>query len=404
MDADPQKPTATMLSVSWLYETLDLHCRATQKVVILDACRRPARTEIRAAGQPAMPQALGDSIRAVPAGLLVLSSCVSGEVSYEAQELRHGVFINFILQGLSGKADSRQLAPRGNGDGQVDVGELFAYAAKETSAYVASNFRATQTPEKYGREIFPPIVLSGQRVPPGPVVGEMEEEFRFEGRDRVEQAERLTRVAVAKAEAGESAMAQLALSTALTMINEMPQEQETVKEWAIVEVANAYAATKDFDGALNIAKLLKDETRIRSALAHIAQAQADAGDFSQAVATAKLMAPPSSKTRPSPVSASQHGRYEGAVPMAQALLYIAKAAADAADRDAAEEAIAVLHYFSPSYGYGFLGTKKDYGKDHPSDGDSDSADGDQVRAIEKAAARYVDSKSENAQPKSSGRY
>jgi len=405
MDADPEKPAATMLKVSWLYETLDLHCKATQKIVILDACRRPARGQIRAAGLRAMPPGLGGSIRAAPASLLVLSSCISGQVSYEAPELHHGVFINFILRGLSGKADSRQLSPRGNGDGQVDVDELFAYAAKETSAYVVSNFRARQTPEKYGREIFPPIVLTGQPVRPGPIPPEMT--IRFEGADTVDQAERLTRVAVAKSEAGESAMSQMALSAALTLINDMPQEQETVKEWVIVEIAKAFAATKDFDGALNIAEMVKDERRIRTVLGHIVQAQVDAQEFSRAVSTAKLMAPPAPTKLPKPPKKRQHGRYEGAVPMANAFQSIAEAAADAGEYSAAEQAISALHYYSPSYGYGDHHTwwgREDYGEDDHYDGKSESADGDEVRAIEKATVNYVDSKkTEKTEPKGPGK-
>ena len=148
IDADPDKPEATMLPIPWLYKTLT-RCRAAQKIVILDACRKSLRTEDRGVvvEQKPMSRLFAESIRQVPKGLVVLFSCGSGQVSYEDPGLRHGVFMNFILEGLAGRADERGLGRQGNGDGLVDVNELFQYANSETKEFVLKEYNDAQIPE-----------------------------------------------------------------------------------------------------------------------------------------------------------------------------------------------------------------------------------------------------------------
>jgi uncharacterized caspase-like protein len=322
MDADPDKPTVTMLRVSWLYELLE-RCKAAQKIVILDACRRPVQGQTRAVEVRPMSPGFAETVRDVPHGLLVLSSCVSGEVSYEASGLGHGVFLHFVLHGLSGKADKRELNPRAKEDGQVDHLELFSFAEQETRAYVAKTFNARQTPEKYGRETQP-IVLTGRPVPsdetvlPTPLLTDA---------DRARQAIALARVAVGKTEEGDVGGALAAFETAAEMANGI--RLEGFKDGTLFEIAKARADAKDCAGAVNTAKSIQDEARRQSAFDYIVKAQTAAKDFSGAIQTAKLMAP---VTKPGDAPAS------GRLPMAQALAHVVKAAAAAGEADSANQA------------------------------------------------------------------
>lgn len=52
----------------------------------------------------------------------VIASCDEGQSSIESRELGHGLFTYHVIQGISGAADS-------NGDGRVDVTELFSYVS-----------------------------------------------------------------------------------------------------------------------------------------------------------------------------------------------------------------------------------------------------------------------------------
>ena len=325
MDADPDKPALTMLRVSWLYEMLDLRCKAAQKIVILDACRNPVQGQTRGAGVRPMSRGFADGIRNVPRGLLVLSSCVSGQVSYEAPALGHGVFLHFVMQGLSGKADHRELNPHANGDGQVDVPELFSFAAKESAAYVAKTFNSQQTPEKYGKETYPPIVLTGRPVTSDRIDFE---ERKLGDADRCRQAVALARVAVAKSEEGDVGAALVAFEAAVELASGI--RQAGVKDATLLEIAKAHADDKRFAGGVITAKLIQDEDRRRSALDYIVKAQTGAEDFSGAIRTAKLMAP---VTKPGEPTAS------GRLPTAHALEHVAKAAKAAGEADSAREAV-----------------------------------------------------------------
>ena len=51
-----------------------------------------------------------------PGGVAALFSCSEGQVAYEDDDLKHGVFFHFVIQGLKGKADEES----GNRDGKVD--------------------------------------------------------------------------------------------------------------------------------------------------------------------------------------------------------------------------------------------------------------------------------------------
>jgi tetratricopeptide (TPR) repeat protein len=70
-------------------------------------------------------------------------SCQSSEVSYEIDELAHGVFTYFLAKGISGESDS------GNKDEKISVREMDNYLTDSIEAYL-SQLNKTQTPTVFG--------------------------------------------------------------------------------------------------------------------------------------------------------------------------------------------------------------------------------------------------------------
>jgi len=112
------------LTLSEVTELMD-RMRATQKILICDACRQDVDLA-RGAGQPGMTgQMFGEFQRIVdrrlvpadepaaaevqePARWYVLLSCSPGQCSWEADELQHGVFTHQLFTALDGLAASRR--------------------------------------------------------------------------------------------------------------------------------------------------------------------------------------------------------------------------------------------------------------------------------------------------------
>jgi formylglycine-generating enzyme required for sulfatase activity/uncharacterized caspase-like protein len=134
----------TLVSVEGIYNRLSA-CRASQKLLIIDACRNDPRP-----GGQKGPRATNEtqgfakSLLTPPEGILVLASCAPGQVSWEdPKELGHGVFMHFVLKGLAGEAKDK--------DGKVTVTGLWQFANRETKLYVAHHYGELQTPELFGK-------------------------------------------------------------------------------------------------------------------------------------------------------------------------------------------------------------------------------------------------------------
>ena len=163
-----ERPTETLVSMETIYSQLE-HCRAALKLFVVDACRNDPRPAGRrsASSKPDTRQ-LSATFERPPQGILVLSSCAPGQVSFEDEQMQHGVFTNYLLEGLSGKADS-------NGNKMVSLMELYEYAGFETKSFVARRFTNVQTPALRGEinGIFEIGLLSSNRpvgayIPVGP--------------------------------------------------------------------------------------------------------------------------------------------------------------------------------------------------------------------------------------------
>lgn len=98
------------------------------------------------------PQASGEDV--------VLASSADTQPSWEDQDLQGGVFTNYLLEAMSGKADE-------NGDGYVTIGEAFKYTAAKVEEFSLAKGNE-QTPRLYGPEGYTlalnPIAVAKNRM------------------------------------------------------------------------------------------------------------------------------------------------------------------------------------------------------------------------------------------------
>jgi formylglycine-generating enzyme required for sulfatase activity len=142
-EAEDTRPDETMIAVDDVYKKFG-ECRAALKLLLVDACRNDPRPAGRKSAKPAEDrQSFGAVFDRPPEGIVVLASCAPGQISWEDEGLKHGVFMHHILRGLAGDAD-------GNRNGRVTLGELYDFASNETKVYVANHFREIQVPAQRG--------------------------------------------------------------------------------------------------------------------------------------------------------------------------------------------------------------------------------------------------------------
>lgn len=158
-DANLANPTETLVPLDSVYRMMDA-CGAQVKVLLVDACRvdpfRPGDKGAEDAAKAAGFRTLAVEQEVIPEGIVLLSSCKKGQQSWEDEDLHHGVFMYFVLQGLEGAADS-------NRDGQVGLLELYRYAESKTRARVLRAHNAAQVPSLRGEIAADPIIAM---VPP----------------------------------------------------------------------------------------------------------------------------------------------------------------------------------------------------------------------------------------------
>jgi uncharacterized caspase-like protein len=132
---------ASLLDLDDLYARLK-DCKAQRKLLLADCCRNDPQSKI---GKNARPEVELESVsrpqtRDVPEGVVALFSCSVNEKSWEPDELKHGVFFNFVLKGWRGSAADK--------DGKVTLDSLTAYVTSETETYARVNLQKVQRPQK----------------------------------------------------------------------------------------------------------------------------------------------------------------------------------------------------------------------------------------------------------------
>ncbi|MBL8816136.1 MAG: SUMF1/EgtB/PvdO family nonheme iron enzyme [Planctomyces sp.] len=150
-----------LIDFAELYKALE-DCKAGQRLMVMDVCRIDPRIRIE------RPIAAIETLPAMPVpgqGAGILFSCGPHQSSIEDGQLQHGVFMNFLIEGLQGAADrpltgrtptyitqSSGVESSGNqtfgpvqppatlGNQNVSLEELVHYVKLSSSSYVASKF------------------------------------------------------------------------------------------------------------------------------------------------------------------------------------------------------------------------------------------------------------------------
>jgi tetratricopeptide (TPR) repeat protein len=149
-DAKFDDAASTMVPLDKVYHQLAA-CQATLKLLMVDACRNDPRLGGERSLNPQESiRGFGQSLERPPEGITLLASCSPGQTAREDDELGHGVFMHFVLEGLKGKA--------ADDDGLVSLMRLADYTSRETKKYVARRFVDYQTPYFRG-ELAGPVEL-----------------------------------------------------------------------------------------------------------------------------------------------------------------------------------------------------------------------------------------------------
>lgn len=146
----------TMVPLDEVYSTLE-KSDAGLKVLVVDACRNdPGGKGIKLEARKEKEYERVTTAAKPPAGVVALFSCSAGERSWEAEELKHGVFFGALIEGLGGAAAR-------SGEEGVSWGSLAGYLQSRVMAYSTSKKR-TQRPHVKG-DVNSALALMA--VPPG---------------------------------------------------------------------------------------------------------------------------------------------------------------------------------------------------------------------------------------------
>ncbi|MFO0809663.1 MAG: family 16 glycoside hydrolase [Gemmataceae bacterium] len=106
---------------------------ALTKLLLADCCRNDPQSDFSRSRQEVKLQSLSrPQSAAPPKGVAALFSCTAGQKAFEDPDLKHGVFFNFVVEGLKGKA--------ANAKGVVTINTLSDYVMTEVRDHVKDKF------------------------------------------------------------------------------------------------------------------------------------------------------------------------------------------------------------------------------------------------------------------------
>jgi uncharacterized caspase-like protein len=173
-DANFTKTSETLIPLNRVYELMAL-CKAKTKLFLVDACRNDPFKPGDRAGEDLLrnggvrgfvPDADG-----LPGGIALLSSCTTGQQSWEDKDLGHGVFMNYLLKGLEGAADT-------NRDTKIGLLELYQFSEGKTRAHVLRSQNEVQVPSLRGDFSSDPVIAMAPKRISGPVDARPREEAK----------------------------------------------------------------------------------------------------------------------------------------------------------------------------------------------------------------------------------
>ena len=167
IDFDPEKPLATSVSVDAMTAAL-AKSAAKFRWFAVDACRsrssEASSSPVLFASRSADAAPLSE-IANVPASVVMLQSCRSGQSSYEgglgeAKEIANGFFTLSLLEAL----DAKESKADANKDGVASFLEICRYVATRTDDLAQTYYKKEQTPTLSGADITDFPFLTGLLV------------------------------------------------------------------------------------------------------------------------------------------------------------------------------------------------------------------------------------------------
>jgi formylglycine-generating enzyme required for sulfatase activity len=131
-----------LISYATIYDKLKA-CPASHKLLLSDACRNDPLSNTGRS----IPSVTRPEPNIPPGSTVALFACQAGQEAQEDQDLKHGVFFHYVLDGLRGAADRRGKDLTGNSNGTVELTELVAYTQQNVKDHVRGKFRTSQIPE-----------------------------------------------------------------------------------------------------------------------------------------------------------------------------------------------------------------------------------------------------------------
>lgn len=137
----------TLVSIENIYNQLE-SSEASFKLCLFDACRSdPFKSGSKASRKAADISSFTKTLHTAPQGVIVLSSCDAGQVSFEDPTVGHGIFLYYLTQGWDGPADA-------NSDSVVTLHEAFKHAANHTKKHAQQKYNQLQVPKLRGDVTF----------------------------------------------------------------------------------------------------------------------------------------------------------------------------------------------------------------------------------------------------------
>lgn len=137
-DGDPTFIAETGYSLKRLYENLG-KLQAREIIVALDSCfSGVGGRSVLAKG--ARPLVMQMETFQIPQKIVVLSAASGDQISSTYEEKGHGLFTYFMLKGIKGEGDT-------NGDGKIEIGELFDYIKPQVERIARKTYNNEQTPQ-----------------------------------------------------------------------------------------------------------------------------------------------------------------------------------------------------------------------------------------------------------------
>jgi hypothetical protein len=166
VEGDPGD-AATLVPVAELYEAVKA-CKAAQKVVVWDVCRRnPGRPRVRPDAGP-MTEPLAKALAAAPPGVQVVLSCSPGETALEYSEPKGdarlfagSALADAVRQALEDRASGQKPDP----NDPLPVAEIFP-AIEQYVASAAKAYGLKQTPKLFGKRPDAPAAFDPKEAPP----------------------------------------------------------------------------------------------------------------------------------------------------------------------------------------------------------------------------------------------